>query len=438
MTEQVTGAESLSNPAPVTETERLVAIDALRGVAVLGILVMNIYGFAMPFVAYQNPLAYGGTEWYNLGTWFFTHIFFDQKFMTIFSILFGAGLVMMMTRAEARGSKYGSIWYRRNFWLLLIGAAHGYLIWMGDILYHYAFMGMLIYPMRNRSPRALVITGGVLLAFGMLMSFAGGSQMLKLQASSAEIVQIQEAGEKLTDEQAATLEQWEAMAMFMKPPGEQVAEDMAAYTGDYKGIVEHRLPTVQMMQTQALIGFIFWRVGGLMLIGMALMKLGILSGERSTAFYRKMMLLGYGFGLPVVLYSAWSLQAHQWDMTYIFRIGGQANYVASLLIAFGHISLLMLIVKSGALKRFMDRLAAVGRMAFTNYLMHSIILTTVFYGYGFGLYGQVPRAWQMAFVAAVLSFQLWLSPLWLQHFRFGPAEWLWRSLTYWRLQPMRR
>lgn len=438
MTEQVTGAESLSNPAPVTETERLVAIDALRGAAVLGILVMNIYGFAMPFVAYQNPLAYGGTEWYNLGTWFFTHIFFDQKFMTIFSILFGAGLVMMMTRAEARGSKYGSIWYRRNFWLLLIGAAHGYLIWMGDILYHYAFMGMLIYPMRNRSPRALVITGGVLLAFGMLMSFAGGSQMLKLQASSAEIVQIQEAGEKLTDEQAATLEQWEAMAMFMKPPGEQVAEDMAAYTGDYKGIVEHRLPTVQMMQTQALIGFIFWRVGGLMLIGMALMKLGILSGERSTAFYRKMMLLGYGFGLPVVLYSAWSLQAHQWDMTYIFRIGGQANYVASLLIAFGHISLLMLIVKSGALKRFMDRLAAVGRMAFTNYLMHSIILTTVFYGYGFGLYGQVPRAWQMAFVAAVLSFQLWLSPLWLQHFRFGPAEWLWRSLTYWRLQPMRR
>ncbi len=108
------------------------------------------------------------------------------------------------------------------------------------------------------------------------------------------------------------------------------------------------------------------------------------------------------------------------------------------LIAFGHISLVMLIVKSGALKRLMDRFAAVGRMAFTNYLMHSIILTTIFYGYGFGLYGQVPRAWQMAFVAAVLSFQLWLSPLWLQHFRFGPAEWLWRSLTYWKRQPMRR
>lgn len=438
MADQSSDVSALKDAAPVAAAERLVAIDTLRGVAVLGILVMNIYAFAMPFVAYQNPLAYGGTEWYNLGTWFFTHIFFDQKFMTIFSILFGAGLVMMMTRAEARGSKYGVAWYRRNFWLLLIGAAHGYLLWVGDILFHYAFMGMLIYPMRNRSPRALIITAGVLLSFGMLMSFAGGSQMIKLQASSAEILLLQDAGEALTEEQTATLEQWDAMAMFVKPPDEQVAEDMAAYTGGYQGIVEHRMPFVQMMQTQGLIGFVFWRVGGLMLLGMALMKLGILSGEHPNAFYRKVMLLGYGFGLPLVSYSAWSLQAHQWDMTFVFRVGGQANYVASILIGVGHIALVMLIVKSGAMKRLMDRFAAVGRMAFTNYLMHSIILTTVFYGYGFGLYGQIPRAWQMAFVAAVLSFQLWMSPLWLKHFRFGPAEWAWRSLSYWRLQPMRR
>lgn len=125
-------------------------------------------------------------------------------------------------------------------------------------------------------------------------------------------------------------------------------------------------------------------------------------------------------------------------MTYVLRIGGQANYVASLLIAFGHISLVMLIVKSGAIKGLMDRFAAVGRMAITNHLMHSIILTTVFYGYGAGHYGQVPRAWQMAFVVAVLGFQLWMSPLWLKVFRFGPAEWLWRSLTYWTRQAMWR
>jgi uncharacterized protein len=98
----------------------------------------------------------------------------------------------------------------------------------------------------------------------------------------------------------------------------------------------------------------------------------------------------------------------------------------------------MLVILSGALGNLMQRFAALGRMALTNYLMHSVILTTVFYGYGLGLYGAIPRFWQMGFVVAVVAFQLWYSPLWLQKYRFGPVEWLWRSLTYWKRQPMRR
>ncbi|MDH5345027.1 MAG: DUF418 domain-containing protein, partial [Gammaproteobacteria bacterium] len=173
--------EPAEKALPVAATERISSIDTLRGVAVLGILVMNIYAFAMPFVAYQNPLAMGGTEWYNVGTWIFTHVFFDQKFLTIFAMLFGAGLVMMATRAEDRGANYGGAWYRRNFWLLLFGAAHGYLIWFGDILFHYALMGMLIFPFRNRSPRALMIFAAVLLSIGFLMQAAGGAYMADLQ-----------------------------------------------------------------------------------------------------------------------------------------------------------------------------------------------------------------------------------------------------------------
>jgi len=423
---------------PVTPGERITSIDTLRGVAVLGILVMNIYGFAMSFAAYQNPLAHGGTEWYNIGTWFFTHIFFDQKFMTIFSILFGAGLVMMMTRAEVRGVNYAGNWYRRNFWLLVIGAVHGYLIWFGDILFHYALVGMLIYPFRNHSPRALITTACVLLTFGVLMSLLGGTYMQKLQAAGSEVEQLQEAGEPLTEEQTETLEKWEDAAVFMKPPAEQVADDTAAYTGGYSGIVQYRAPMVVMMQTQGTFGFIIWRVGGLMLLGMALMKLGIVSGERNDAFYRKMMLAGYGLGLPIMLFSAWSLHAHQWDFMWLFRIGNLPNYIGSILVAFGHIALVMIILKAGALQSLMARFAAVGRMAFTNYLMHSVVMTTIFYGYGFGLYGQVPRFWQMGFVLVLLGFQLWFSPYWLDKYRFGPAEWAWRSLTYWRPQPMRR
>jgi uncharacterized protein len=175
-----------------------------------------------------------------------------------------------------------------------------------------------------------------------------------------------------------------------------------------------------------------------MLLGMALLKLGILSAERDLSYYRKMMMIGYGLGLPIMVFSAWNMSAHQWEMMWMFRVGGIPNYIGSILVAFGHIALVMTIVKTGACSRAMARFAAVGRMAFTNYLMHSLVMTTIFYGYGFGLYGQIPRIWQMAFVAGMLGFQLWFSTYWLERNRFGPAEWLWRSLTYWRLQPMKR
>ena len=191
-----------------------------------------------------------------------------------------------------------------------------------------------------------------------------------------------------------------------------------------------------MMQTQASI-FIVWRVGGLMLLGMALMKLGVLSGERSNAYYKKLMLAGYAFGVPIVLFSAYDLSAHQWDGMYLMSVGGMWNYVGSILMSLGHISVFMLIIKSGAFRNLMERFAALGRMALTNYLMHSVVLTTVFYGYGFGLTGTIPRIWQMLFVVTMVGFQLWFSPFWLRSYRFGPVEWVWRSLTYWKRQPFR-
>ena len=424
---------------PTSAGDRITTIDTLRGVAVLGILLMNIYAFAMPFVAYQNPLALGGTEWYNMATWFATHILADQKFMTIFSILFGAGLVMMATRAEARGNKYFGIWYRRNFWLLLIGVAHAHLFWYGDILYHYALIGLLIYPFRNRSPRALIIIGVILLILGSLFSMAGGKLMADLQVRATEVRALQDAGEELSKEQLETLEAWEGAAEFLKPVDEQVADDVAAYKNDgFAALIEYRRPVVIMMETQAVIGFTIWRVGGLMLIGMALMKLGVLSGERSPGVYKRMMLVGYGLGLPLMAYSAWLLNAQQWDMVWMLRIGGIPNYFGSLLVAMGHIALLVTLVRTGTWHSLMKRFTAVGRMAFTNYLMHTLVLTTVFYGYGLGLFGSIPRIGQMAFVVAMIGFQLWFSPFWLARFRFGPAEWFWRSLTYWRLQPNRR
>lgn len=300
-------------------------------------------------------------------------------------------------------------------------------------------MGILIFPLRKRKPRTLIIIACFILPVALLYSYAGGVYVDKLQVSVAEIEQVQESGAELSAEQSTTLEEWEAMSVFIVPPEEQVSKDLAAYgENSYRRIVAHRAPMVIGMQTQVILAFLLWRVGGLMLLGMALMKLSVLSAERSIAFYRKMMLAGYGIGLPIMLYSIYFVTAHQWDHIFMFRIGMAPNYIGSIFVAMGHIAVVMLIVKTGALTKLMRRFAAVGRMAFTNYLLHSIILTTVFYGYGVGLYGQIPRLWQMAFVAALIGLQMIISPLWLARFRFGPAEWLWRSLTYWKRQPMRR
>jgi uncharacterized protein len=431
------GAADQPRAGPVTAAERITAIDTLRGVAVLGILVMNIYAFAMPFAAYTNPLIMGGAEWYNLATWFFTHLLFDQKFMTIFSMLFGAGVVLMAGRAEARGGGFAGIFYRRQVWLLAIGAAHGYLLWFGDILFHYALVGMLLYPLRNRAPRTLIVVAVLLLPVALLMNYAGAEYMEEEHAATRPVAERLAAGEALSEEESARLEAVDAMRSFLAPTEEDVREDLEAYRGSYTEIVEHRAPVVASMQLQGAIAFAVWRVGGLMLIGMALMKLGVFSARRSPDFYRRMMLIGYGLGLPLAAFSGWNLWQHDFDGLYAFRVGMIPNYFASILVAFGHIGLVMRLVQSGALAALMRRFSAVGRMALTNYLMHSLILTTVFYGYGLGLYGTVPRLWQMGFVAAVIGLQLWLSPIWLRNFRFGPVEWLWRSLTYWRWQPLR-
>ena len=424
--------------APVTGADRIGSLDILRGVSILGILVMNIYAFAMPFPAYANPLLMGGTDTLNLGTWFFTHILVDQKFLSVFAMLFGAGIVLMTDRVEASGAKFGRIYYRRQFFMMLLGAIHAYFLWFGDILFMYAAVGMLAYLFRKLTSRKLLIVGCMLLPVTLLLGHGMGSHMEKTATQVAEITELQQAGETLTTEQEKLLEDWEEMRAFMAPDAEVVQKDVDIHQGSYVDITVHRVPVALMMQVFGLFFFGIWRVTALMLFGMALMKTGVLSAERSADFYRKMMLICYGIGLPLTAYSAIDLSAHGFDHLYAMQNGSLANYFGSIIVGLGHIGVVMLLIKTGFVQRLLERFAAVGRMALTNYLMHSVILTTVFYGYGLGLYGEIPRFWQMGFVVAVIALQVGLSPWWLARYQFGPAEWLWRSLTYWQQQPMRR
>ncbi len=423
------------DPGPVVETERLESLDLLRGLGILGILVMNIYAFSMPFAAYFNPFQMGGDETWNLGTWVVTHIFFEQKFVTIFAMLFGAGIVLMMQRAEERGVSFGPIFFRRQSLLLVIGLFHMVLLWMGDILSYYALISMLVFFLRHLPPRRLIVIACIMLPVPLLMNYGFSFYMQSLMQQAAELEAVVASGGEVGEAEQEVLDSWRSTRSLLAPTPGDIQADLDAHLGNYVDAVNYRVEHNLPMLFQAIPFFLFWRIGGVMLLGMALMKLGILSGDRPCRFYRRLAIIGYGAGLPLAAASAWILFANGFEPIFVLRWGNLPNYIASILVALGHISIALFILKSGVMPALVARFRAVGRMALTNYLAHSAVMTSIFYGYGLGLYGEVPRAMQMLFVLGLITLQLLYSPWWLSRYRFGPVEWLWRSMTYGRRQP---
>ncbi len=395
-----------ATPGPTAPEQRIVALDVLRGFALLGILVMNIQLFAMPVLFITaNPLAYGDLTGINLAVWSLSHIFADQKFMTIFSPLFGAGILLLADRLEARGQSARGIHYRRNVWLLLFGLAHGFLLWTGDILAHYAVAGFVVFLFRAGRPHRLVIVGLVFLSIPAALNYVTGA-LFPAEAT------------------AAIEADW-------SPDARAIAEQLAAYRGGWPEQMSARVPGELAGITVGLLWWSFWRAGGLMLLGMAAYKWGILTAQRSQGFYARMALLGLGIGLPLATLSAWANYTNDFAPSFSqFGSGYQLNYWGSLFVSSGYIGLVMLATQRGWLGRIERNLAAVGRTALTNYLLHTAICTTVFYGHGLGLYGTVERWQQLLIVAAIWVVQLAVAPLWLARFRYGPCEWLWRALTY--------
>lgn len=395
--------------------QRIDALDALRGLAVLGILVMNIQSFAMPVAAYLNPDAYGSLDGINGAVWIFSHVLADQKMMALFSMLFGAGIVLFCERAAHSGRSVAGYHYRRNFWLLIFGLLHGYLLWHGDILFLYALCAFVLFPLRNRSARTLFKLGILFLAVSSifyLLTVAG------LQTMSDEAIAKQ------------IMPQW-------RPAAEQMTAELAAYRGGWASQMAVRIPMTQEMQGLALMAWGFWRASGMMLLGMALYKTGVITGQADSRLYQRLLGLALLVGVPVVIYGIYWNFNNAWELSSMF-LGSQFNYWGSVLISLGWMSALLLTLKHNILTGLTNRLAAVGRMAFTNYIMHTLLCGLIFYGHGLGLIGNVERAGQLLIVLGIWMLQLWLSPIWLRHFRFGPLEWLWRSLTYWRPQPMRQ
>jgi len=391
------------------------SLDVLRGFAVLGILIMNIQSFAMYETVYMNPSYHGKIDGAGYWVWYFSHIMADQKFMTIFSLLFGAGIFLFSALKEERGLRPARYHYRRMGWLILFGMLHAYLIWGGDVLFWYGMCGLLVYLLRKIRPSRLIVLG--------LVFIGTGSVLWLLTAWSMPY---------WGEEQLASMTE-----QAWRPPPEKLEEMHDAMTGGYLAQVAHRAPSVVFAQTFILLFFALWRAGGLMLAGIGLYKLGVFSALRSRRFYALMIAAAVAVGLPLVLAGIKQNFAHEWDIKYSFFKGSQYNYWGSLFMSAGWIGIVMLVCKAGGLTRFTRPLAAAGRMAFSNYIGQSVVCTLIFYGHGLGYYNQIDRVGQILIVAAVWALQLIVSMIWLSRFRFGPLEWLWRSLTYMKRQPFR-
>jgi uncharacterized protein len=408
-------APASSTPLAVREQERIAALDVLRGVALLGILAMNIRSFAAPFAAYVNPLVMYEYSGASRAAYWATTLVFDTKMMSIFSMLFGAGAIIYSGKTSDGKLSPTRLWYCRNFWLLVIGLIHAYLIWVGDILVVYSLCAFLfLWWTRNLPAWALVLLATAMFAVGGLLAFG---EAAAFNTSSAE-------------ERAEEVSAWQ-------PSPNDLEKEKDVYRAGYLGIVADRVPTAFFIQTIYFLAFFLWRSGGMMVLGQALMKWRVLTGERSSGFYLALAFAGYVVGLPLVWIGMQRLEAVQFAVPQRYTLD-LYNYFGSIAVVLGHVGLVLWLLRARPTSVWFGRLAAVGRMALTNYLMQSIICTTLFYGYGFNLFGRLDYAWQLVVVAAIWALQLVVSPWWLQQFQFGPAEWLWRWLTYGARPPLRR
>lgn len=384
----------MGTTGPVTTKERIAFWDVLRGFAVLGVLLANmpLMSFSASLDMVAPPTGDTALDRFAFG---FVRLVADTKFITIFSLLFGAGLAFMWERAEQRRAPFLKTWFRRMAVLFVFGAIHVNFIWFGDILCHYAFMGCIAVWMRRLRPKTLVIVGIV-----FLLLSAGMTTLMALAEQ--------------TEQEIAEGEQMRRACAEAFPTGDIL-----------------KMSRVRFDMWPFFFAFMifFWgaRTLGLFLIGMALVKSGILlKPAQHLGLAKKAITIGFLFGIPVAIVNwMWADKV----ATPNDRLIGQTTlYFMAFFLSPAYMGVVALWTQTSALPWLQRSLAAVGRMAFTNYLSHSVI-TAIVFNY-FHQYDRWSRFEGLVLTFGIYAFQLWVSPIWLARYRYGPLEWLWRRLTY--------
>ena len=403
-------------PAPAS---RLDLVDGLRGVALLGILLINMQGHALPFFAMWDPTVAGGTDGLNLGAWLFVETTVEGAMRGLFSLLFGVSLLLYL-----RGEDRARLFARRNAWLMAFGLVHGFLLLMpGDILFTYGICAFLLYPLRRAGATSLLALAALMVAAHALVEYVGALEGAALRAAAVA--------------PGAGPDAIAAFDALREPRGPEIAWlEEAAHAG-YPALLP--IYAVEYAAYLGSGGIVFGIIDAmaLMLIGMALHRLGAFEGRIATAG-----LLSWGAAL-----AAASLAARAWTVGvlagdgFVDNVDPLAEAVAEIAragLAAGYALLFSGLWRIGAVGALMTPLAALGRTAFTHYIGGTLIATTLFYGHGFDLYGQFDRISVYGLIACVWIGQATFSLLWLARFRFGPLEWAWRSLVVGRPQALKR
>ena len=429
---------------PLTSSERITTLDLLRGCALMGILLMNIVSFALPESAYYIPLGTplpvfsGPHATLNTAIWMLRFVFADGKMRAIFSMLFGAGVVLLTERSERRGNEVADIYMRRNLWLTIFGVAHSYLIWNGDILFDYGVVALIfLYPLRRLRARVLLSLAAAILVAMTSVAAARAVHIHLVQTRGMVAMHAARAGEALTEQQQRAIALKSQMDERWWPSSLEVQRNVAEMRSGFLQVERQNI--FNAFDTEGHGTYTsFPDVLLFMVIGMALFKLRFLTGGRSTRVYVWCAVMGFGIsvslgftgaicawrsGFAIVTTSAWTGIPYQ-----LCRIcGGIAT-----------ISTIVLLERGGFFRRARLALAAVGKTALTNYILVSVLCQFVFRWGPMHWFGRLEYFQLYYVVLGVWAVSLAWSTAWLHYFHFGPLEWLWRSLTYWKKQPMRR
>jgi uncharacterized protein len=423
-----------------SHSNRIFSLDVLRGIAVLGILIINIYGFSYGLEFGHNPLDMGLlVKQSDLDILIFriTQVIAEGKMRGIFSILFGVSAMLILSSCSSINEIKGAdIYYRRLIWLLIFGLFNGFiLLWWGDILYAYSLCGLLLFPLRKASLKVLIVVALLIALSYTLRSY------IRYYETKKEYIAYQHAKDKISKGKILTANEKEAREVWIKKlirPGEdKIKEVREKMSGSYGSIFLKNLETTQFMESVIFYRALFFDTLLMMLLGMILFKIGFFETTFSVYKLWMVVLIGYGVGLPLVLWAESRLHFGNYQALdkSVFNLIYSPERI---LLTLAHITAVLLLLRLKVMSWIGKLLSSTGKMAFTNYLFQSVICMFLFSGFGLNLYGKLSISELMIIVMGICFFEIVMSSLWLNFFSMGPCEWLWRSLTHWKIQSIRK